>query len=322
MRTSQLAGLALLIAAPLAACDRDEAPGAVGLTEWDRLELIAETSEPLIETLAREGERVVAGAVILRQDDRRLRAQRDEAAAALTQARGRLAELARGPRGEQIDRARANLQSAQSEEDNDRREWQRLQGLAEKNLVSREAADAARTRLERAAADSRALQAALAELLHGSSAEELAQAEAGVAQAEARLRALDISLDNLTLRAPRAGLVDSLPYRVGERPAAGAVVAVLLDGAAPYARVYVPEPLRVHVNRGSEVTVRVDGLGAALSGRVRTISSDAAFTPYYSLTERDRSRLAYVAEIELAGPGAERLASGIPVAVEFDRAAN
>lgn len=322
MRTLLLSGIAVLIMLALSGCGDGDVPGATGLTEWDRLELVAESNERIVERVAREGEFLETGAVILRQDARRFEAQRDEAAAALLQARNRLAELKRGPRGEQIDKARANLQSAQSAEDNDRREYLRLESLAKQNLISREAVDAARTRLERATADTRAQRAVLAELLHGTTVEELNQAEAVVAQAEARLRSLEISLDNLTVRAPRAGLLDSLPYQAGERPPAGAVVAVMLIGEAPYARVYVPEPVRARVSQGSAVTVRVDGLAEALAGTVRTISSDAVFTPYYSLTERDRSRLSYVAEIDLAGPGVERLASGIPVVVEFDSARN
>ncbi len=40
-----------------------------------------------------------------------------------------------------------------------------------------------------------------------------------------------------------AGVLDTLPFEVGERPGPGDVVAVLLTGEQPYARVYVPERL-------------------------------------------------------------------------------
>jgi HlyD family secretion protein len=52
------------------------------------------------------------------------------------------------------------------------------------------------------------------------------------------------------------------------------------------------------------------------------ISSEAVFTPYYSLTERDRSRLAYLAEVELTDIGEQQLPSGMPVRVEFVIAGN
>jgi HlyD family secretion protein len=95
------------------------------------------------------------------------------------------------------------------------------------------------------------------------------------------------------------------------------VVAVLLADGAPYARVYVPEPERARVVPGARAAVRVDGVGGELPGRVRTVSQDAVFTPYYALTERDRGRLAYVAKIDLEGEQARTLPTGLPLEVEL-----
>ncbi len=66
---------------------------------------------------------------------------------------------------------------------------------------------------------------------------------------------------------------------------------------------------------GLEVTVRIDGFEETFAGRVRSVSHDAVFTPYYALTERDRSRLSYLAEVELLDPKARDLPTGIPVEV-------
>jgi HlyD family secretion protein len=111
--------------------------------------------------------------------------------------------------------------------------------------------------------------------------------------------------------------VDKLLYQLGERPSPGTTVAVLLDSARSYARVYVPEHLRAQVRPGTSLDVRVDGVEGILEGRVRWVSSDASFTPYFALTEHDRSRLSYLAEIDL--PGAQDLPSGLPLEVDFPR---
>jgi HlyD family secretion protein len=116
-----------------------------------------------------------------------------------------------------------------------------------------------------------------------------------------------------TVTAPRAGIVEALPYKVGERPAAGRPVAILLADGVPYARVYVPEPLRAQYVAGTRVEAAVDGRKERLHGTVRYIAAEAAFTPYYSLTQKDRSRLAYLAEITLDDAAA--LPAGIPVQV-------
>jgi HlyD family secretion protein len=80
--------------------------------------------------------------------------------------------------------------------------------------------------------------------------------------------------------------------------------------------VYVPEPLRARFQAGTKVEVRADGAPAPVAGVVRYVSAEAAFTPYYSLTQKDRSRLAYVAEITLDDAKARELPAGLPVQVQ------
>ena len=58
------------------------------------------------------------------------------------------------------------------------------------------------------------------------------------------------------------------------------------------------------------------GLEAALDGRVRWVASEAAFTPYYALTERDRGRLSFLAKVDISEEH-DRLPEGVPVEVEF-----
>jgi HlyD family secretion protein len=61
--------------------------------------------------------------------------------------------------------------------------------------------------------------------------------------------------------------------------------------------------------------VRIDGETRSITGTVRWVSADANFTPYFALTEHDRSRVSYLAEIDV--PDASSLPSGIPLEVDF-----
>jgi HlyD family secretion protein len=117
-----------------------------------------------------------------------------------------------------------------------------------------------------------------------------------------------------------AGTLDALPYRVGEKPPRGATVAVLLADQAPYARIHVPAPLRAQVRTGTAATLHVDGVDRAWRGQVRFVASEAEFTPYYSLTAADRSRLSFVAEVVFDDAEARSLPSGIPVDVTLSLA--
>ena len=302
----------------LVACGKPEsALPLVGTLERDRIEIQAEAWETLLEVAVAEGEQVAAGQLLARQDPARLRTRVDQAAAAERRAVRRLDELRRGPRAEEIIAARARLRGAEARLVADEKALARAGELVERALLSDADLDEARARRDLSIASRDDAAATLEELVTGTTAEELDQARASLDEARALLADQSLAFERLQLRAPVPGLVDTIPYKQGDRPLAGATVMVLLAGAAPYARVYIPEPLRASVGVGMDARVRVDGVQTSFAGRVRAVASEASFTPYFSLTERDRSRLAYVAEIDLVDPGAAELPMGLPVEVSF-----
>ena len=319
MRTDTLRTLlAGFMMAALAGCGQhNDALSAVGTLEWDRIELSAEVTEPIIAIEVREGQRLAAGQVVLRLDDQRERAETAAAQAARDQAAARLAELQRGPRAERITAARARATGAHDSYDAAQREYSRTHTLVKRKLISAQDLDQTRAQRDAAQAARDSARADLDEAVKGATTEELEQARQALQATEAQLRARQITLERLTVRAPQAARVDALPFDLGERPKQGAVIAVLLGGAAPYAHVYVPEQERARLAPGHAAKVYVDGIAAAFDAKVRSISSDPAFTPYFALTERDRSRLSYSAKVELSGKGIEQLPAGVPVRVEF-----
>ncbi len=299
----------------LAACgDASDASRIVGELASDRIELTAEAAEPIVEVLVAEGESVSHDQLLLRQDATRAAARLAEAQAVVGQAQARLDELVRGPRSEMIAAARANVTGAVDELDFREADYERVQKVHAMKLASPELLDRAEAALDAARANLDLRRAQLQELLSGTTVEELQQAERAVEQAAARRDQIAVDLARHEIRAPAAGIVDSRLFEPGERPAAGQAVLVMLTGDQPYARVYIPENLRVHVGPGTTADVFVDGLDAPLAGVVRWVASEAAFTPYYALTERDRGRLAYEAKIDL-DVQRQRLPDGVPVDV-------
>ena len=291
---------------------------AVGTLERIRIELVAEAHEPIVEIALREGDHVERGDLVLRLDGARGSARVKRAQAARDQAAARLAELERGPRAERIAEGRARLAGAVSSVATSRREYERAEALAEQNFESESRLDLLRADRQSALARRDEARAALEAMLDGTTVEELDQARSALLAAEAELTDVSVQFARLEVRAPRDGQIDALPYELGERPPTGSVVAVLLAGESAYARVYIPEPLRARVRRGSAATVRVDGVERLFEARVRTVSSEPAFTPYYSLTQHDRSRLSYLAEIDLLDPAARELPTGLPVEVRLE----
>lgn len=317
--------LAVLLIAALAitgCSDSTESLVALGTLERDRLELPAEANEPIIEVMVHEGESVAASQPLLQLDRANAGERRAALQAQVGVARHRLTELVHGPRSEEVLEARARLEAAQSQLETEASEYNRVKELVERKLTSQSSLDRQRAVRDRAESSMRETRAQLAVLLKGTRIEELDQARETLRQVEAELAQFDISAGRLLVRAPRAGIIEALPFKLGERPPAGATVVVMLADGAPYARVYVPEPLRVTVKSGTRAQVHVDGVEEGFAGEVRYISAQAAFTPYFALTQKDRRHLSYLAEVTLTEPRATELPAGVPVEVTFAQAAS
>lgn len=304
----------LMIGILLTACE-EPIPIAVGLLESDRIEVVVESSEPITAILVTEGQTVSAGEVLIVQDDARVLAREAEHRATLATLEAVLAEKIAGPRIEVIEAANANLQAAQVQFDINELELNRLMRLGP-NVATQERIDMASSQRDASQAAINQASARLRELQAGTRLESIEQSRQQIAGALARLDSILIDKRRLKSIAPVNAIVDSLPFESGERPALGSVVAVLLFGEQPFARVYVPEALRINVRPGTVATIYVDGIDAPFTGTVSRIANEASFTPYFSLTESDRGRLSYLAEITL-DTQRERLPDGVPVEVVF-----
>ena len=309
-----------LAALSLAACSRhdDKLPGTL---ERDRVELVADATESIVSLPFAEGAAVKAGDIIVVQDRALTAAEVDAARAQLAEAEARVEELKNGPLPTTIHAAQARRDAARANRDDAVRERDRLLGLVQRSLVSRSEADRQVAAADAAEAALRESEAALRELQQGTRAEQVKQARQAADSARANLAGLQTTSARLEVRAPVDATVDALPYHVGEKPAKGATVAVLLASNAPYARIHVPESIRARVKPGGNATIHVDGVDRAFAGKVRFISSEAEFTPYYALTQADRSKLSFLAEVEFADADARQLPSGVPLDVTLDLSA-
>lgn len=308
-RWQLLIGAATLVGA----CSRTPPPQLLGTLEWDRVAVAAEVSEPITAISVTEGDRVHQGDLILKLDPRRTTAQLAAAEADARKAEAALAELRAGTRIETIDAARQTLAGAQSTAANARRERERVAAIRKRGLVAQADLDGAQTALQTANAQAGAAQANLAQLLHGNRIEDIDQAEAALASAQATAERLQLTAARLDVRAPRDGRVDALPFKLGDQPPVGASLVSILAGPAPYARVFVPASLRARLVDGASCSVIVRGVASAFDATLRNLRSDPAFTPYYALTGDDASRLSFRGELLLHGDAATKLPAGLPV---------
>lgn len=304
--------LLVLLCFFVASCQQ-EADIALGTLERERIVLKANASEIILQEPIAEGSPVSAGTLLVQLDDRRQKAKLARSQAELAKADAFWEELRNGARAEDVDSARAKVSGAKANLVIAEKNYVRAHQLVEQKLASQIELDRAVAERDSAEAALESANKALLVLTNGTRPEELAQAEAAYNAAQAQLELEQLALEELSVRATRDGMLDSLPWNIGERVNVGTTVAVLLADKSPYARVYIPEPWRAKLKIGNAYNVQVDGVSGDLTGTLRWVANDPAFTPYYALNAEDRSRLVYLAEFDIKN--GDQLPTGVPVQV-------
>ena len=300
----------------ISGCDSNTANLALGTLERDRIALSATVSEVIVELPVAAGSQVTKGTVLVRLDNTLQLAYVARATAEVAQAEASLDKLRNGARKEEVAAASARVAGAKASLIETEASYLRAQKLAKQKLISRAAVDQALAARDAGIASVQNAQEQLLELTNGTRSEDLRYAEAHLSALQAALASEQKKLSDLTITATRDGILDDLPWNLGERVAIGSPLVIVLAGKAPFARVYIPEPYRVKLALNDTLTVHVDGLEKNINGRLRWISTEPAFTPYYALNQKERSRLMYLAEIQLPDSAAS-LPSGIPAQVEL-----
>lgn len=305
-----------LAALLLGGCKQDTRGVALGSLERDRISLTAPASEQISLVAVHEGQTVKAGDLLIQLDTTSAKARLQQRLAEQQQARAALAELSAGARSETIAAARARVSGAQASLTDTSQQLQRAESLFKSRMVGQADLDSARARKDAATASLNQYEDQLQELINGTRPEQITQAEAALNATSARLALEQKALDDLSIRAPVDATLDILPWHTGDRVSAGTLMVSLLANSAAYARVYLPHEKLAQLHPGSQVQVSIDGVEQVLTGTIRNIRSQSAFTPYFALNERDRARLMHLTDIDLPEQ-AGQLPTGLSVAVKL-----
>jgi HlyD family secretion protein len=180
--------------------------------------------------------------------------------------------------------------------------------------------EAARAQLERAKANLRLAEAVRLELKRMQ--QEQVSREADIQQAKAQLGVNETQLRDTEVLSPMDGVVLVKSAEPGEVLAAGTTVVTLGDVARPWLRAYINETDLGRVRLGAEVKVTTDSFpGKVYKGRLTFIASEAEFTPKQIQTQEERVKLVYRTKIEIENPNGE-LKSNMPADAEIPLAGN
>ena len=306
-----------LVLLTLSACSPTESQQASGTLERERISLLATSSEIITSLPIKQGSVVKVGQVIAQLDPITQKAILAKAKAERDQQQANLNKMLNGERSEDIDVATANLNSAKAELLDAQKHLKRINELVNRKLASIADQDNALSERDTRQGQYDSAYKTWLKLTNGNRIEDIEFAKAQLAATKAEVRLQQHKLKQLTIVATRDGILDSLPYNLGERVTQNSVVAIIQSNSTPYARVYLPEQYKHSIQVGSPLTVHIDGIEPALRGKVRWISVDPAFTPYRNMTEEDRSRLVYLTEIDLPKETSQ-YAAGIPLQVDLE----
>ena len=307
--------LSILMLFTVSACQSDDGSRAMGTIERDRIRLAATSSEQITSINVREGQVVHKGDQLLQLDARSANALIAQRKAELAQANAALNELKAGTRPEQLNAALAALEAAQAASKEAELTYQRYAKLYKTKVIGKADLDSAKASKDKTEANTKNAQEQWLELKNGSRKEDIAQAQAKVEAAQAQLAWQEKAREDLTIKAPTDGLIDTLPWHVGDYVTAGTQLVSLLAAGTPYARVYLPATSLTKIHTGDTVPVFADGIEKPIQGIVRNIRSQPAYTPFYALNERDRARLMYLTDIDLEN--ADKLPTGLAVEVHL-----
>lgn len=211
--------LPLALTGLLSACQPQASTTALGTLERDRVLLTATAGEIIRALPVAEGSRVEEGTLLARLDDRRQQAVLARARAQQAQARAALARLTNGERPEDIAAARASLDKAQANVRESERNFERIDRLVRRKLVSPADLDKARAQRDSALAEQDGARQQLDKLARGVRREDIDEAQAALLAATAEVALAERELADLSIVATRSGRLDSLPYHLGERVA-------------------------------------------------------------------------------------------------------
>ena len=311
-----LAALAIFVAG----CNDDDADvlEATGTVEVRETDVAPTLAARVVRVLVDEGDSVRAGDTLavltLPTLEAELAQRRSRVAGSAAQVR----ELERGPRDAELDRARADLRTAEAEAVRSARDLERLERLLAAGAVSQQQVDNARAASRTAAGRRDAARQALRLLQEGTRPERVAAGRAELGASEAALRAAEATASDLVLRAPVTGIVVGRHVEPGEVIPAGTPAVTIAELSQPWVRVYVPGPRLPLVRLGARATATLDGRDETpFTGRVTVINPRAEYTPRVALTEDERADLMFGVKVELDDTTGA-LKPGLPVTVRIE----
>ncbi|MGQ9745961.1 MAG: efflux RND transporter periplasmic adaptor subunit [Dissulfurimicrobium sp.] len=270
----------------------------------------------------KEGDIVRAGQLLAELDITRYKAALNKAKAQVAAQKEIVAALITGTRPQQIEAARARVKKAEVVMRNAETNYERLKGLVEKGLVSKQVFDDADANFKAAKAELDAARQDLDLAIEGPRKEDIAAAKSMLKAYEASLDYAEREFADARLYAPSNGIIENRIREPGEMASPNTPVFTLALFDPVWIRAYVEESDLGKVSLGMPADVTTDSFpGKVYRGWVGFISPTAEFTPKPVETTELRTKLVYQVRVFVPNPKGE-LRLGMPATVKITPVSN
>ncbi|MHB8418003.1 MAG: HlyD family secretion protein [Myxococcales bacterium] len=273
------------------------------------------------EVKVREGDLVTPAQPLLVLEPGDLDAQKVQAEGQVEQAEANLEKVVLhggSARRQEILAAEARLEAEEVAIEKAQMDLRRDKQLLGGGAATQTDVDNADLALRNAHAQRDAQKASLDELLKGTP-QDVKSAQGQLDAARGKVEQIQTQLDELTVRAPRAALVQTLDLRPGDILAPDQVAAKLLEPDQLYVRIYVPETQLGLIRPGQELPVYVDSFpGRAFRSLVEFVSDEGEFTPRNLQTEDERADQVFASRLRLE-EGRDLLRAGMAAFTRIPR---
>jgi len=284
------------------------------------------------EVAVQDFQKVTAGQLLVRIDDRIFQQKLEQARATLAAQKAALANSEQTRRSNeakiksseaQVDSAKAALKAAEAN-------WERIEPLLSRGVTTQKEADQARANLDQTKAALSQAQAAVEVARQDLAATQVNRSslEAAVQGAEAAVHLAEIDLQNTRIVAPQEGRLGEIGARVGQYVSAGTqllavvpetiwVVANFKETQLPGMKVGQPVTLKVDALEHASLTGHIERFSPAAGSEFTVLKADNATGNFTKVAQRVPVRIAIDPDQKLV----ERLAPGMSVEISVDTAA-
>lgn len=263
-------------------------------------ELGFERSGKLVALEVQAGERVTTGQVIARLDSQNLAAQRELLLAQKAQAAAVLQELQKGPRQEAIATAQFQVAALEDQLALQQTKQGRRETLYQAGAIAREDLDEVAFEAKALGDRLAAARSQLQELQTGTRPEQVVAQQAVIAQLNAQLADLDITIEKSQLRVPYSGIIGDRLLDEGTVVGVGQAVVRLVEGARPEVEIGIPERIAADLVLGSLESVEIGGQTYPAELKALKPEIDAATRTRPLVLQLDASALKQVAPQQIA----------------------